>query len=129
VKIHRLKRRMFLHGAGGALFALPWLPSLAPRELHASPSANPRRFIAIKSYSTQNIRDFYPSSAVSGYTLRSFGGDETGGGNGKNDGTLALSQALAESSGRHSNGTAYTGTWAPLSDFASGGSRASSARS
>jgi len=121
VKIHRLKRRMFLHGAGGALFALPWLPSLAPRELHAAPSANPRRFIAIKSYSTQNIRDFYPSRAVSGYTLRDYGGDETGGGNGKDDGTLALSQALAESSGRHSNGTAYTGTWAPLSDFANGG--------
>jgi hypothetical protein len=112
---------MFLRGAGGALLALPWLPSLAPRELKAAPSGSPRRFIAIKSYSTQNIRDFYPSRAVSGYTLRNYGGDESGGGNGKNDGTLALSQALAESSGRHSNGNEYTGTWAPLSDFADGG--------
>ncbi len=121
MKILRLKRRMFLHGAGGALLALPWLPSLLPREVRAQSSASPRRFIAIKSYSTQNIRDFYPSRAVSGYTLRNYGGDESGGGNGKNDGTLALSQALAESSGKHSNGNAYTGTWAPLSDFSSGG--------
>ena len=120
MKIQRLKRRMFLHGAGGALLALPWLPSLLSREAHAQ-SAAPRRFVAIKSYSTQNIRDFYPSRAVSGYTLRNYGGDESGGGNGKNDGTLALKQALAESSGRHSNGNEYTGAWAPLSDFADGG--------
>jgi hypothetical protein len=121
VKIQRLKRRMFLHGAGGALLALPWLPSLAPREVQAQTSGAPRRFVAIKSYSTQNIRDFYPSRAVSGYTLRDYGGDESGGGNGKEDGTLALSRQLAESSGRHSNGNAYTGSWAPLADFADGG--------
>lgn len=120
MRINRLKRRMFLHGAGGALLALPWLPSLLSREARAQ-SAAPLRFITVKSYSTQNIRDFYPSRAVSGYTLRRYGGDESGGGNGKDDGTLALSQALAESSGRHSNGNQYTGAWAPLSDFADGG--------
>jgi hypothetical protein len=121
LKIQRLKRRMFLHGAGGAVLALPWLPSLLPREVQAQASANPLRFITIKSYSTQNIRDFYPSRPVSGYTLRNYGGDESGGSNGKNDGTLSLEQPLAESSGRHSNGDAYTGTWANLSDFAAEG--------
>lgn len=120
MKINRVKRRMFLHGAGGALLALPWLPSLVSRDARAQ-SNSPLRFVTIKSYSTQNIRDFYPSRALSGYTLRSYGGDETGGNNGKNDGTLALSQQLAESSGRHSNGNAYTGTWAPLSDFSENG--------
>jgi hypothetical protein len=121
VRIDRMRRRMFLRGASGALLALPWLPSLLPREVRAQASTNPLRFVTIKSYSTQNIRDFYPSRALSGYTLRNYGADESGGGNGKNDGTLALSQPLAESSGRHSNGNAYTGTWAPLSDFAANG--------
>ena len=121
MRVNRLKRRLFLQGASGALFALPWLPSLMPRELRAQDAAKPRRLIAIKSYSTQNIRDFYPSRAVSGYTLRPYGGDETGGANGKNDGTLALSQELAESSGRHQNGNAYSGKWAPLADFAGQG--------
>jgi hypothetical protein len=121
MRVNRLKRRVFLQGAGGALMALPFLESLLSREVRAQNAAPPRRLIAIKSYSTQNIRDFYPSRAVSGYTLRKYGGDESGGGNGKEDGTLALSQPLAESSGRHSNGTSYTGKWAPLVDFAGEG--------
>ena len=121
MRVNRLERRLFLQGACGAFLALPWLPSLAPREVRAQAGARAPRFIAIKSYSTQNIRDFYPSRPVSGYTLRQYGGDEKGGGNGKNDGTLALAQDLAESSGRHSNGNAYTGKWAPLSDFAGEG--------
>lgn len=120
MKIDRVHRRMFLQGLGGAVLAMPFLPSLLKK---AEAQAVPRRkrFVAIKSYSTQNIRDFYPSRALSGYTLRPYGGNETSGGNGKSDGTLALNQNLAESSGRHSNGTQYTGKWAPLSAFSSAG--------
>src|SRR5687768_92205 len=121
MRIDRKRRRVFLQGLGGALVSVPFLPSLFERELRAAAAPRPLRFITVKSYSTQNIRDFYPSRAVSGYTLRDYGGDESGGGNGKDDGTLALSQPLAESSGRHSNGNEYTGTVAPLSDFADGG--------
>jgi hypothetical protein len=121
MKIDRPSRRLFLRGAGGLLVAVPFMESVFSREVKAQAPARPKRLFAIKSYSTQNIRDWYPSSALSGYTLRQYGGDETGGGNGKNDGTLALSQPLAESSGRHSNGTAYTGTFAPLADFSAAG--------
>jgi hypothetical protein len=121
MKLDQSSRRLFLRGAGGLLVALPFLESALPREARAAATPRPKRFFAVKSYSTQNIRDWYPSRALSGYTLRQYGGDETGGGNGKNDGTLALSQPLAESSGRHSNGTSYTGTFAPLADFAANG--------
>jgi hypothetical protein len=121
MRIDRTRRRVFLQGLGGALVSVPFLPSLFERELRAAGTPRPLRFITVKSYSTQNIRDFYPSRAAAGYTLRDYGADESGGGNGKDDGTLALSQALGESSGRHSNGDEYTGTVAPLSDFADGG--------
>lgn len=116
MKFDRVNRRLFLEGAG-ALLALPLLPSLLTKQA-AAQTGSPKRFIAIKSYSTQNIRDFFPSSAVPGYTLRRYGGNESSGANGKNDGTLALQQALAESSGNHGSGGAYTGHWAPLSDLA-----------
>ena len=121
MKYDRHRRRLFLQGVGGSLLALPFLPSLLTKEARALPTPRPKRFFAVKSYSTQNVVDWYPSRALSGYTLRPYGGDETGGGNGKDDGTLALGQGLAESSGRHSNGTEYTGSWAPLSDFAGTG--------
>ena len=121
MKYDRLRRRLFLQGIGGSLLALPLLPSLLSKEARATAPPLPKRFFAIKSYSTQNVIDWYPSRAVAGYTLRPYGGDESGGGNGKDDGTLALNQALAESSGRHSNNSEYTGKWAPLSDFAEGG--------
>ncbi|HEV8247189.1 MAG TPA: DUF1552 domain-containing protein, partial [Polyangiaceae bacterium] len=50
-----------------------------------------------------------------------YGGDETGGANGKNDGTLALTQKLAQSSGKHASGSDYYASFAPLSDFATDG--------
>ena len=39
-------RRMFLRGAAGALLAIPFLSSVAPRESAAGPSGKARRFIA-----------------------------------------------------------------------------------
>ncbi|MCA9583244.1 MAG: DUF1552 domain-containing protein, partial [Myxococcales bacterium] len=45
----KIPRRLVLRGAGGAVLALPWLPSLTPRG-QAQPSANrPRRFIAMRT--------------------------------------------------------------------------------
>ncbi|HET9957798.1 MAG TPA: DUF1552 domain-containing protein [Polyangiaceae bacterium] len=121
MKIDRISRRMFLQGVSGSLLALPFLPSLVARSAEAQSAAAPLRLITIKSYSAQNIRDFYPARAVPGYTLRGYGGDETGGANGKQDGTLALTQSLSANSGKHSNGSVYTGKQAPLRDFASPG--------
>ncbi|MDX2051180.1 MAG: DUF1552 domain-containing protein [Polyangiaceae bacterium] len=122
MKFDRQHRRFFLQGLGGAMLALPFLPSLMgdEKKAHAQNAAK-KRFITIKSYSAQNIRDWYPSRAVQGYTLRDYGADEVGGGNGKRDGTLALSQKLRESSGKHSDNKEYFGTYAPLTDFANPG--------
>src|SRR5690606_11408349 len=118
MKYDRVRRRMFLQGLGGSVLALPLLPSLLPKSAVAQDASPVKRFFAIKSYSTQNIIDWYPSRELSGYELRRYGGD--GGGNGKDDGTLALNKPLTESSGKHSNGSEYFGHEAPLSDFSEG---------
>lgn len=99
---HMPSRRMFLRGAGGAALAIPFLSSLLPRSATAAPDGVTRRLIAIKSYSTQNMVDWYPTLAGNGYALRT--------GNGA-DGTTALTEAIA--------GTPYR--QAPLSDFAGDG--------
>lgn len=116
MKHDRLRRRMFLQGAGGVLLALPFLPSLLAREARAQSATGPRRFIAVKSYSTQVIRSWYPTSSGNGYTARAYDP-----GNGKLDGTTNLKEQLAQSSGRHSTGSEYFAKWAPLSDLAAGG--------
>lgn len=116
MKVDPIKRRMFLQGAGGLLLAAPFLPSLLPRGVKAQSLGSARRFVAIKSYSTQLIRHFYPSYSGNGYTARAY--DQ---GDGKADGTTLLTQSLAESSGRHAGGNEYFAKWAPLSDLAQGG--------
>lgn len=121
MKYDRLRRRLFLQGLGGTILALPLLPSLLPKSARAQAGTGPKRFFAIKSYSTQNIIDWYPSQAIGGYDVRPYGGD--GGANGKDDGTLILTQALSESSGQHSNNQEYFGHEAPLSAFSEGISR------
>ncbi len=121
MKYDRVRRRLFLQGLGGSVLALPFMPSLLPKEAVAQTGAVVKRFFAIKSYSAQNIIDWYPSSPVSGYSVRDYGGD--GGANGKDDGTLVLNERLSESSGRHSNNQEYFGHYAPLSDFSDGISR------
>ena len=115
MKYDRVSRRLFLTGVGGATLTLPFLQSLLPRHIaKAQSGVSPKRFIAVKSYSTQVIRSWYPTTAPNGYSVRPYGG-------GKDDGTTVLTRALAESSGRHSNGSTYTGTWAPLTDFTAQG--------
>ena len=112
MRYFRSTRRMFLTGLGGVL-AIPLLPSLLPRGLRAEALADEgdvaRRFIAIKGYSGVPVLDLYPRTAPGGYTTRG------------RDGTVVLSDPLATATGRHSNGNAYYGHQAPLSDFAETG--------
>ncbi|MGF1508115.1 MAG: DUF1552 domain-containing protein [Myxococcota bacterium] len=105
-------RRNFLTGAGGAVLALPFLPSALPRGLwrsaEAAPPSVPRRFLAIKTYNGTPLLAFYPGEQP---------GYETHAG----DGRTRLVRPLSESSGRHQNGQEYFGHWAPLSDFSGNG--------
>jgi len=105
---------MFLQGVGGALLAVPFLESLAPGSARAA-DGTARRFVAIKSYSTQNIIDWYPTLSGNGYNARPLAGGA------KEDGTTILTQALAESSGSHASSGPYFGHEAPLADFSEQG--------
>ncbi len=96
-----VSRRLFLGGAG-ALVALPILESLAPRSVGAQSQADPKRFICMKSFSTQLIKSWYPSFNGNGYQLK----DDVYSGS-KADGTTLLSAPLG--------GGPYT--QAPLSDL------------
>lgn len=98
----RVSRRLFLGGAGGILVALPVLDSLTPRTAQAAGSTDPRRFICMKSFSTQDIKSWYPRLSGNGYQLK----DDVYGGS-KADGTTLLTAPLG--------GGPYT--QAPLSDF------------
>ncbi|HYQ14289.1 MAG TPA: DUF1552 domain-containing protein, partial [Polyangiaceae bacterium] len=97
-----VSRRLFLRGAGGALLALPFLQSLAPKAAGAQAMTAPKRFIVFKSFSTQLIKQWYPTFSGNGYALK----DSKYQGS-KADGTTLLTQKLA--------GGPYT--WAPLSDL------------
>jgi hypothetical protein len=102
--IDKMRRRFFLQGAGGFTLALPVLSSLLRgNEARGADSGAPLRFIAIKSYSTQKIVDWYPTFSGNGYELRDSGD--------KADGTTMLHQQLGS--------TPYH--WAPLGDFAAPG--------
>lgn len=95
-------RRWFLRGAGGALLALPFLPSLLSKEAAAQAAATPKRFIVFKSFSTQLIKQWYPAFSGNGYQLKGSKYNDS-----RNDGSTLLTQKLA-------GGPA---TWAPLGDF------------
>jgi hypothetical protein len=95
-------RRIFLRGAGGVLLALPFLPSLFSSSARAQAVAQPRRFICLKSFSTQLIKQWYPTFSGNGYALK----DSKYSGS-KADGTTLLTAPLG--------GGPYT--QAPLRDF------------
>ncbi|MBX3249329.1 MAG: DUF1552 domain-containing protein [Myxococcales bacterium] len=103
-------RRLFLTGLGGAVLALPLLPSLLPRALRAKAEAQagapPRRFVALKTYNGMPVNDFYPRNPPAGYSRHSV------------DGTVALREPLRVATGRHASGRTYFGHAAPLTDFA-----------
>ena len=99
----RAPRRAFLRGAAGALLALPFLSSLEGREAFGQAAAPPKRFIVLKTFSTQLVKEWYPSFSGNGYALKN--SKYTGS---KADGTTLLTQKLVA-------GKNYT--WAPLEDF------------
>lgn len=99
----RTTRRALLRGAGGALLALPFLESLVPREASGQSLTPPRRFIVLKSFSTQLVQEWYPRFTGNGYALK----DSKYSGS-KADGTTLLTQKLV---------TGKNYTWAPLTDF------------
>jgi hypothetical protein len=99
-----IQRRMFLKGAGGAVLALPFLESALPRTASAQTATPPKRFIALKSFSTQLVQEWYPRFTGNGYALK----DSKYAGSSKADGTTLLTQKLV-------SGKNYT--WAPLTDF------------
>lgn len=98
----RSSRRLFL-GVGGTALALPVLESLLPRSAAAQAASDPKRFICVKSFSTQLIKAFYPSFNGNGYQLK----DDVYSGS-KADGTTLLTAPLG--------GGPYT--QAPLADLA-----------
>jgi hypothetical protein len=100
---HRLSRRIFLRGAGGALLAMPLLESLLPKAAIAQGVTAPKRFIVFKSFSTQLIKQWYPAFTGNGYQLKNAKYQGS-----KADGTTLLTQKLVP-------GQPYT--WAPLRDF------------
>jgi hypothetical protein len=99
----RFSRRRFLRGAGGAVLALPFLESLAPRDAGAQ-AAPARRLIVVKSFSTQLIQEWYPRFTGNGYVLK----DSKYPGTTKADGTTLLTTPLGSGGGY---------TQAPLTDF------------
>jgi hypothetical protein len=96
-------RRAFLKGAGGATLAMPFLESLLPRTAAAQAMTPPKRFIVLKSFSTQLVQEWYPRFTGNGYQLK----DSKYSGS-KADGTTLLTQKLT---------TDKNYTWAPLTDF------------
>ncbi len=98
-----LSRRALLRGAAGAALALPFLESLAPRTASGQAASPPRRFIVLKSFSTQLVKEWYPRFTGNGYVLK----DSKYSGS-KADGTTLLTQKLV-------SGKNYS--WAPLQDF------------
>jgi hypothetical protein len=103
-KPKQLQRRMFLKGAGGAVLALPFLESLVPRRAAGQTATPPKRFIALKTFSTQLVKEWYPRFTGNGYQLK----DSKYSGSSKADGTTLLTQKLV-------SGKNYT--WGPLTDF------------
>jgi hypothetical protein len=95
-------RRFFLRGLGGAALALPFLESLAPRAARAQ-ATGPKRFIVVKSFSTQLVKEWYPRFEGNGYTLKDARYDGS-----KADGTTLLTQRID---------SALPYTQAPLADF------------
>jgi hypothetical protein len=96
-------RRFFLRGAAGAMLALPFFESLLPRSAMGQMMTPPKRFIVLKSFSTQLVKEWYPAFTGNGYALKNskYSGS-------KADGTTLLTQKLV-------SGKNYT--WANLKDF------------
>jgi Protein of unknown function (DUF1552) len=117
MKFDRTERRLFLQGLGGACLAVPLLPSLLSRAEAKEPSTVPRRFFAIKSYSTQHLVNWYPRFSGHGYRTRPFRPND-----GSADGTTLLERKLDTPSGTRRDGRQYFAAYAPLPELIRGGS-------
>jgi hypothetical protein len=102
-QLARPSRRAVLRGAAGAVLALPFLESLMPRSASGQGVTAPKRFIVLKTFSTQLVKEWYPAFTGNGYALKD---DKYG--DSRGDGTTLLTQKLV-------SGENYT--WAPLTDF------------
>jgi hypothetical protein len=102
-KTARPSRRAVLRGAAGAILALPFLESLMPRTASGQGVGAPKRFIVLKTFSTQLVKEWYPTFTGNGYTLKDDKYSDSRG-----DGTTLLTQKIV-------SGENYT--WAPLTDF------------
>jgi hypothetical protein len=99
----RPSRRTVLRGAAGAVLAMPFLESLWPAAARGQTLAPPKRFIVLKTFSTQLIKEWYPAFSGSGYELHDSKYSDS-----RADGTTLLTKKLV-------SGKNYT--WAPLTDF------------
>jgi len=70
--------------------ALPWLESLSPRSARAQAASPPRRFICLKSFSTQLVKAWYPKFRGNGYQFHDDVYSDS-----KADGTTLLHTPLA----------------------------------
>ncbi|HWA78010.1 MAG TPA: DUF1552 domain-containing protein [Polyangiaceae bacterium] len=116
MKRDKTGRRLFLQGLGACL-ALPVLPSLSRRAAAETLAPKPRRFFAIKSYSTQHLINWYPRFGGQGYRVRPFRPND-----GSADGTTLLDRKLSTPSGVRRDGRQYFAGFAPLSELIQGGS-------
>ena len=69
MKYCKFSRRMFLQGAGGTLFAIPFLQSLLPREAWAQTAA-PKRYVGmVSNYDLGHGRNWFPTQNVLGRSM------------------------------------------------------------
>ena len=66
----RSRRSVPARAPAGAVLALPFLESLAPREAAGQAATPPKRFIVLKSFSTQLVQEWYPRFTGNGYALK-----------------------------------------------------------
>ena len=72
------------------LLALPFLQSLLPKAAGAQAATAPKRFIVLKIFSTQLIKQWYPTFQGNGYALKNSKYNDSRG-----DGSTLLTQKLA----------------------------------
>jgi hypothetical protein len=99
----RPSRRTLLRGAAGAVLAMPFLESLWPAPARGQALTPPKRFVVLKTFSTQLVKEWYPAFTGNGYQLHDSKYSDS-----RADGTTLLTKKLV-------SGKNYT--WAPLTDF------------
>ncbi|HEX4924971.1 MAG TPA: DUF1552 domain-containing protein [Bdellovibrionales bacterium] len=68
MKFNPMTRRLFLQGLGGAMFPIPFLPSLAPSRAWAQTAATPPKLICLHLNSGTTADMWFPSAAEADFT-------------------------------------------------------------